>query len=176
MRASLLVLASVLLSLVVGCSTDGPDPSCGAGLACEDAATVADAGTTADTGTPTVDSGTTDVDSATTTDSATTDVDSATMADSGAIDVDSGAACVEPGLGDTCNDTTPCPTGFDCDLGRCVPQGRGTCGGFAGAPCTDPIRSECVYETGHGDVGTCFSPAEVRCLCATDSVRWPCPV
>jgi hypothetical protein len=173
MRTSLLLLAFFSVTLF-GCTGNSVEPC--PRLVCQDDTGVADAGSMLDTGTA--------IDGATARDAGTTDVDSGTTTvDSGATTVDSGTTtadggtCVEPGLGDACEDTAggaPCPTGFECDLGRCLPQGRETCGGFAGAPCHDPVRTECVYESGHGDVGTCFSPAEARCLCATDPTRWPC--
>jgi hypothetical protein len=165
------------LSLLLACSTPG-------------ASSGTDGGDRADTGSAETDSGSDE------TDSGSEDVDSGSEetdggeieVDGGDVDVDGGdveadvdaatsGPCVEPGLGQSCGDTAggaACPTGFECDLGRCLPQDRATCGGFAGAPCTDPVRNECLYQTGHGDVGTCFSPSEVRCLCSVEPGRWSC--
>jgi len=175
MRTSLLFVCSALLSvvLVAGCSgTDDPPTT--------DSATPADLG--GDTGLAS-DIGPQDAASV----DASGDQDLGAVGDASTDDAggDSGtdagrppAMCVaRPGLGDSCEDTAggaPCPAGFDCDLGRCIPQDGITCGGFAGTPCTDSVRNQCIYQSGHGDVGTCFSADEVRCLCMIDPTRWTC--
>ncbi len=163
--------------LVAGCSGDDGYPT-------TDSGTPADLG--ADIGLVT-DSGATDAaaDAASVDAFVDHDLGSTSDASTGDAGDDAGtdagrppAVCVaRPGLGDACEDTAggaPCPAGFDCDLGRCIPQDGMTCGGFVGAPCADPVRNQCVYQPGHGDVGTCFSADELRCLCAIDPDRWTC--
>jgi hypothetical protein len=84
-------------------------------------------------------------------------------ADAG-LDAGASTACPD-GLGLDCDDSTPCPAGFECMVGRCTPQSRMICGGFAGAMCTDPVYSSCLYFAS-ADFGPCLTPAEVTCLCA----------
>jgi hypothetical protein len=165
MQTSLSLACAAALLLLVGCSDrEDPPPASDSGVSAD---LGSDAGDDADSGA--------EIDAA-------ADLDLGAMMSDGAVESDSGAdsgrpACVIPGLGDACGDTAggaPCPTGFDCDLGRCLPQDRETCGGFAGARCTDGDRTECVYEHGHGDVGTCFTPTEVGCICVFDAARWVC--
>lgn len=71
-------------------------------------------------------------------------------------------ACPE-GLGAFCEDA-PCPTGYECMVGRCAPQGRQLCGGFAGARCTEPDYTACTYFSS-ADFGPCLTPEEQRCIC-----------
>jgi hypothetical protein len=122
---------------------------------------------------PAMNDATTDVPAMSDTGSDGASADVPSTPDSGGR-VDAGSVCPPNGTGEACSDTTMCPSGFTCDLGRCMPQGRQTCGGFAMARCTDAAYSECLYETGHGDVGTCFSPSERTCLCAVAADRWQC--
>ncbi len=68
------------------------------------------------------------------------------------------------GLGMFCEDGAVCPTGYECMVGRCAPQGRMLCGGFAGARCTDPGYSACTYFSS-ADFGPCLTPEERRCIC-----------
>ncbi len=96
-------------------------------------------------------------------------VDGGGLTDAAALDagVDGAAAdggSCSSGLGAWC-DLAACPSGYSCGVGRCAPQGRETCGGFVGAPCTDPTYTECVYFTG-ADYGTCLSRAELTCVCS----------
>jgi hypothetical protein len=104
--------------------------------------------------------------------------DAADTADSGTGDSgpgDTGSICPPMGTGASCDDTRHCTSGFMCDLGRCVPQGRATCGGFAMTTCHEAPYTVCLFESGHGDVGTCFSPEERDCLCDVASDQWsPC--
>lgn len=74
------------------------------------------------------------------------------------------AAVCDEGLGAMC-EGTPCPSGLECNLGRCVPQARPICGGFVGAPCDDPSHPYCLYFSS-ADFGTCVTPSEAACLCA----------
>lgn len=109
-----------------------------------DAATGADSGAAADAG-------------------AGTDSGAATDAGGGAIDA--GPVMCSSGLGASCEGSVACPSGFECNLGRCMPQSRQVCGGFAGAACTDAVYTQCLYFTS-ADFGTCLTPAERACLCA----------
>ncbi len=68
------------------------------------------------------------------------------------------------GLGMFCEDGATCPTGFECMVGRCAPQGRQLCGGFAGAMCTEPGFTACTYFSS-ADFGPCLTPEERRCIC-----------
>lgn len=68
----------------------------------------------------------------------------------------------DPRLGAPCEET--CAAGFECMIGRCTPQGREICGGFAGAPCTEAAYPHCLYFSS-ADFGTCLDAAEVDCLC-----------
>lgn len=67
------------------------------------------------------------------------------------------------GLGAFCEDGE-CPTGFECMVGRCAPQGRMLCGGFAGAMCSEPGFTACTYFSS-ADFGPCLTPEERRCIC-----------
>jgi hypothetical protein len=67
------------------------------------------------------------------------------------------------GLGAFCEDA-PCPSGFECMVGRCAPQARQICGGFAGARCTEPEFTQCIYFSS-ADFGPCLTPDERRCIC-----------
>jgi hypothetical protein len=87
--------------------------------------------------------------------------DSGMAEDSGGADA---GMCGE-GLGAACSDVAPCGAAYECNLGRCMPQAREVCGGFAGAPCTMPPYTECLYFTS-ADFGTCLTPAEYACVCA----------
>lgn len=136
----------------------------GAGTTGSDSGTAAaDTGSGAeDTGSPGVDAGN---DA-----SATADAGS----DAASSTTDAGSTCPPPGTGTTCTDTASCGAGLECSLGRCIPQGRETCGGFAAHPCTMPPYTQCTYQPGHGDVGTCLTPDELTCVCATDPTSWTC--
>jgi hypothetical protein len=102
------------------------------------------------------------------------DVSDASRSDAGATDTgtvtpDTGssadvASSCPTELGAPCSGSAECTAGLECHVGRCSPQGRQTCGGFAGARCTDPDYSECLYFSG-ADFGTCVRPSEARCLC-----------
>lgn len=83
-------------------------------------------------------------------------------------------ACPE-GLGAFCEDA-PCPMGFECMVGRCAPQGRQLCGGFAGAMCTEPGFSACLFFS-RADFGPCLTPEERRCICDDPSraAGFACP-
>jgi hypothetical protein len=67
------------------------------------------------------------------------------------------------GLGAFCEDA-PCPAGYECMVGRCAPQARQLCGGFAGARCTEPEFTQCIYFSS-ADFGPCLTPDERRCIC-----------
>jgi hypothetical protein len=67
------------------------------------------------------------------------------------------------GLGAFCEDA-PCPAGYECMVGRCAPQARQICGGFAGARCTEPEFTQCIYFSS-ADFGPCLTPDERRCIC-----------
>lgn len=80
-------------------------------------------------------------------------------------------------FGAFCEDTGTCPAGFECDIGRCGPQARPECGGFAGWTCPRTPGSpftECLYYTG-ADFGVCVTPAERDCLCRTAPENVACP-
>ena len=80
------------------------------------------------------------------------------------------------GLGYFCEGGVDCPSGYECNVGRCAPQGRDLCGGVAGARCTDPEFPSCLYFA-TADFGPCMTPEEVACICA-DPRRSPgfvCP-
>lgn len=68
------------------------------------------------------------------------------------------------GLGLFCEDGATCPTGFECMVGRCAPQGRMLCGGFAGTMCSEPGFTACTYFSS-ADFGPCLTPEERRCIC-----------
>jgi hypothetical protein len=180
MRTSLLVLFAVCLAFVSACNGGTSSTADSGGTADTgggDSGSTVDSGSSVDSGSR-VDSGSgTDsgatADAASEVDGGATDAGSAT--DSGRVDVDAAAICPPMGTGASCAGPTDCPGGFVCDLGRCIPQGRPTCGGFAGAACRDPLYTQCLYETGHGDVGTCFTTGEVACLCSVAAAQWSCP-
>lgn len=77
-------------------------------------------------------------------------------------------------LGVPCSTSADCGAGFECEIGRCRPQGRELCGGFAGAPCTMPPYTECLYYSS-ADFGPCFTPAERDCLCRRFPSAFACP-
>lgn len=83
--------------------------------------------------------------------------------DAGRPDGGPPAAC-NPGLGEPCDDTDPCNPGFECQIGRCAPQGRPTCGGFAGASCPSPYVNPCFYFVS-ADFGPCLKAEEQACAC-----------
>jgi hypothetical protein len=164
-RRIVLTLASLFFLVVAGCGggTGNADTGTvamdsGAGDAGNDAATsTADAGN--DAATTTGDAGN---------DAAPMSIDTGTTADTG-------DSCPPHGTGRTCTDTTECDSGLTCDLGRCIPQGRATCGGFAGRACdATSMYTDCVYRPTGGDVGTCLSPEEHRCVCTLDPADWTC--
>ncbi|MDQ3037817.1 MAG: hypothetical protein M3Y87_35815, partial [Myxococcota bacterium] len=80
-------------------------------------------------------------------------------------------------LGAPCGDGVDCAPGFECDIGRCAPQDRENCGGFAGWTCPRTPSSpytECLYYSG-ADFGPCLTPQERDCLCARSSSGFSCP-
>jgi hypothetical protein len=97
--------------------------------------------------------------------------------DAGSPDASAGDAgtCFD-GLSEPCETIDDCTSGFECNIGRCMPQGREVCGGFAGAPCTMSPYTECLYFTS-ADFGTCLTPAELACACARSdaSTYFVCP-
>jgi hypothetical protein len=88
--------------------------------------------------------------------------DSGSVSDAPAADDAWRDTCPE-GLGAFCEDA-PCPSGFECMVGRCAPQARQICGGFAGARCTEPEFTQCIYFSS-ADFGPCLTPDERRCIC-----------
>lgn len=76
-------------------------------------------------------------------------------------------------LGAPCEESSECGAGFECEIGRCRPQGRELCGGFAGAPCTIPPYLSCLYYES-ADFGPCFTSAERDCLCARYPSAFQC--
>lgn len=174
MRTLLFVLTTI--ALVPGCpGPSTPDDTGGTGV---------DSGTTDGGGTDggstdggSIDGGTTDGGS---TDGGTTDGgtdaggDAPILADA-PIDAPSTTSCPD-GLGYFCEGGVDCPSGYECNVGRCAPQGRDLCGGVAGARCTDPEFPSCLYFA-TADFGPCMTPEEVACICA-DPRRSPgfvCP-
>jgi len=83
--------------------------------------------------------------------------------DAGQPDGGPPAAC-DPGLGEPCDDSDPCNPGFECQIGRCAPQGRPSCGGFAGASCPSPYVNPCFYFAS-ADFGPCLKAEEQACAC-----------
>lgn len=80
-------------------------------------------------------------------------------------------------LGAPCETTDECASGLECQIGRCAPQDRDVCGGFAGWTCPRTAGSpytECLYYDG-ADFGPCFTPAEAACLCARPDPGFACP-
>lgn len=75
------------------------------------------------------------------------------------------SASATVGIERTCDETDRCPAGFECQIGRCAPQGRPVCGGFAGATCPAPYVDPCLYYAGT-DFGPCLTPEERACACA----------
>jgi hypothetical protein len=103
--------------------------------------------------------------------------DAATPDDANATDAGPAPVCA-PELGATCSTATPCAATYDCTSSRCVPQGRPTCGGFAGALCPGAgggPTTECLYYAGGSDYGPCFTPAERACICARAVPGFVCP-
>jgi hypothetical protein len=139
----------------------------------DDAGSATDAGSMIDAGS-TIDAG--------------GDADGGAMADAGASPDASAPSDAGPrpdarpptcsdDLGAFCDDTTPCATGFECQIGRCAPQDRDVCGGFAGWTCPRTAGSpytECLYYDS-ADFGPCFTPEERDCLCARPSPGFACP-
>ena len=60
------------------------------------------------------------------------------------------------GLGIFCEDTAVCPSGYECMVGRCAPQGRMLCGGFGGAMCTEADFRVCMFFSS-ADFGPCLT-------------------
>ena len=147
MRHAIFLLATSLTALPA-CSTPGSTTDGGSDVPVLDVPSADDAGTDAaelDAGTdapPTVDTG---------------------VADAGR-DAPRSGSC-PPGLGEFCEDDGMCPSPYECDIGRCRPQGRPLCGGFAGATCDEPPYTACLYND-MADFGSCLTPAEVACICA----------
>jgi hypothetical protein len=94
------------------------------------------------------------------TDTGGTDTPSGT--DGGGTDTP-GSGC-PAGLGFFCEGMGDCPSGYECNVGRCAPQGRPLCGGFAGAECTEPAFPSCLYFRS-ADFGPCLTAAEASCIC-----------
>ncbi|MBX7196521.1 MAG: hypothetical protein K1X94_30995 [Sandaracinaceae bacterium] len=150
-----LTLASLLA--LAGCSSDPAPGDAAADL--RDAARADDAA---------------GLDAAATTDAATTaDAPATSDAPAASDDASRDAASsgdawrdlCPAGLGAVCDDTAVCPAGFECMVGRCAPQARQICGGFAGARCTDLAYPTCMYFSS-ADFGPCLTPDEQRCICA----------
>jgi hypothetical protein len=75
----------------------------------------------------------------------------------------------------------PCTTSSDCgpyacdpSYGICVPIGRASCGGFAGAECMGSLHTECRWLEG-ADYGPCLTPAEDACACLRAPGVFSCP-
>jgi hypothetical protein len=149
--------AAILLVFLTSCggsTSPGMDASSGT-----DSGPAMDSGGSSDTGVPT--------DTGISTDTGTP------PADTGPVVTDAGACATTP-LGQTCDESVVCPAGYSCDLGRCIPQGRETCGGFAGAECPATGHTVCLYRESGGDVGTCLSPSETACVCSLPDTIWIC--
>lgn len=141
-------------SIDLGSPTDtGPDTDAGgdAGASPEDMGTVADAAPDTDTG---------------------AERDAGPAVDAGGED-GGPPMCGSDGLGDFCEDA-PCRSGFECMVGRCTPQARQLCGGFAGATCTDPLYPVCLYFS-TADFGPCFTRDEAACICDRARTSFACP-
>lgn len=152
MRQAIFLLVSSL-TVLPACSTPASPTDAGSDASVLDAP-VLDAPSTDDAGTdaPALDAGT----------------DAPVVADTGVPDAGTDAprsSSCPPGLGEFCEDDGMCPSPYECDVGRCRPQGRPLCGGFAGATCDEPPYTACLYNE-HADFGSCLTPAEVTCICA----------
>ncbi len=97
--------------------------------------------------------------------------DAGRLADAGAFDAP--PSTCHPALGAPCDDRTPCDVGFECQVGRCGPQGRPLCGGFAGATCDTAPYPVCLYYTS-ADFGPCLTRAERDCLCVRAPESFVC--
>ena len=75
-----------------------------------------------------------------------------------------GSLCPD-GLGYFCESMGDCPSGYECNVGRCAPQGRPLCGGIAGAECMEPAFPSCLYFAS-ADFGPCLTAAEAACICS----------
>jgi len=149
----------VLLSLALGLAGCPSDPAMG-GDAGRDAASAADAFSAVDAPGELDAPGATDA-------FATTDVPASPDAhlDRDAPEAsDAWRESCPMGLGMFCEDGVACPTGYECMVGRCAPQGRMLCGGFAGAMCSDPGFRACIYFSS-ADFGPCLTVEERRCIC-----------
>lgn len=85
-------------------------------------------------------------------------------ADAGRRDAGPGGGCGR--LGEACFPGADCGPGLECVDGiACVPPGRGTCGGFVGAPCPSDGPPVCTYFP-RADYGPCLTVEEAACACA----------
>jgi len=160
---------------LIACGDDGgltDDPPVDSGT------TRVDSGTSADAGSDPADGGSDGEDAGMDPDGGPTDagvaVDAFTPADSGADDDMGIDVCEGVIVGTPCR--SGCSRGFQCVDGICLPSAaRETCGGVAGARCTDTRTfTNCVFLAG-ADFGPCLSNQERDCVCGSDrSSRFQC--
>jgi hypothetical protein len=92
---------------------------------------------------------------------ATSGTGGAAGSDGGRTDAGNADAAACGGLGAGCD--VSCQPNFECERGVCIPNGRPTCGGFAGMECPQGFPV-CMYCNGC-DFGPCFRENEIACLC-----------